>query len=269
MGFWLLNGLRTILDTEVDDGSAGSEELMSQIRENIEALFILLLDTGVGGAIDSDPPDDTTGFLVDAGASFADDEHNGRTLLITSGLAKSFMYTIDDTEAANDRIECADDNLYADGVRQADTYKILYDCLVNTDGHNHDDVNSSQVLAPTGQDVLFSFASDALSWAQVAAAWSTEAEFQVYIPANADTIEINCFAWRATGNTGKIRFQVNSGGLTSNELNITNGAGAWGNILTLDVSSLSPGWTDLDVQIFGANPFACYIGGCTAIWKAT
>lgn len=77
------------------------------------------------------------------GAGFADDEHNGRTILFTSGAGKGLFYTIDDTEAANNRVECAGDNLYADGIRSGDDYWILYDIKTNLTGHNHDDVNSA------------------------------------------------------------------------------------------------------------------------------
>lgn len=146
MSFWNVTALRTLLETETDADSPASEELMSQIRENIEALFLLLFKAASGTAT-SDPPNDSTGYFYDTAANFEDDEHNGRTLLITSGTAKGNIYTIDDTVAASDRVECTGDNLYADGVRSGDSYIILYD-LTNTSGHDHDGVNSSRVVLP-------------------------------------------------------------------------------------------------------------------------
>ena len=126
MSFWTaLSQLRTILATETDYDSPNSEELLEQIRENIEALFMLLLDTGDSGSATSDPPNNTTGVLADTGAAYDADEHNGRTLLIKSGLAIGNLYTIDDTTATT--LVCTGDNLYADGVRSADTYKVMYD----------------------------------------------------------------------------------------------------------------------------------------------
>jgi hypothetical protein len=142
MSFWSLAALRTILDTETDANSPGSEELMSQIRENIEALILLLLGTGISGTATSDPSNDANGYFYDTGSAWTDDLHNGRTLLITSGAAKGNMYVIDDTVNGSDRLDCTGDNLYADGVRSGDSYKILYDLKVNTDGHDHDGINS-------------------------------------------------------------------------------------------------------------------------------
>lgn len=143
MGFWNFGDLRTLLATETDNDSPGSEELISQIRENIEALFMLLLSTGVDGTATSDPSNDANGYFYDTAAGYADDEHNGRTLLITSGSAIGNTYTIDDTVAASDRLACTGDNLYADGVRSGDAYLILFDLKSNQDGHDHDGINSS------------------------------------------------------------------------------------------------------------------------------
>lgn len=140
--------LRTILATETDYDSPNSEELMEQIRENIESLFMLLLDTGDSGSATSDPPDDATGVLTDTGAAYSTDEHNSRTLLITSGNAIGNMYEIGDTTATT--LVCTGDNLYSDGVRQADTYKVLYDLKVNLDGHDHDGINSKSAVLADG-----------------------------------------------------------------------------------------------------------------------
>jgi len=146
MSFFDLSALRAILTTETDADSPINEELMSQIRENLEAILILLASTGITGSATSDPPNDTTGYLTDTASSWSNDDHNGRTLLLTSGLAKGNMYTIDDTDDANNRLVCTGDNLYADGVRSGDTYLILYDVKNNADGHDHDGINSSNVV---------------------------------------------------------------------------------------------------------------------------
>lgn len=143
MGFWNFGDLRTLLDTETDHDSPGSEELVSQIRENIEALFMLMLGTGVSGTATSDPSNNTNGYFYDTSGGWIDNQHNGRTLLITSGAAKGNTYTIDDTVDVSDRLDCTGDNLYADGVRSGDSYIILYDVKVNADGHDHDGINST------------------------------------------------------------------------------------------------------------------------------
>ena len=148
MSFWSIPALRTLLATETDSGSPGSEELVSQIRENFEALLMLLLATGASRTCTSDPSNDTNGYFYDTGAGWTDDQHNGRTLVMLSGSAVGNMYTIDDVVAASNRLACTGDNLYAAGVRSGDAYIITYDLKNNIDGHDHDGINSSQpVLA--------------------------------------------------------------------------------------------------------------------------
>lgn len=142
-----VNLLRIIQEAETLFDKPGSEEVISQIRENLEVIMLLMLYTGTGGTATSDPPDDTTGYFYDTAAGWADDEHNGRSLVIIDGLAAGNIYTIDDTDDANDRLVCTGDNLYADGVRSGDKYKIFYN-LKHTSSHTHDGVDSAEpVLA--------------------------------------------------------------------------------------------------------------------------
>jgi len=170
MSFWTaLSQLRTIPATETDYDSPNSEELLEQIRENIEALFMLLLDTGDSGSATSNPPNDTTGVLTDTAGGYSTDEHNGRTLFIKSGLAIGNLYTIDGTTATT--LVCTGDNLYADGVRSGDTYKVLYDLKVNTDGHDHDGANSKQINASIDQAALKSTTGEV---SQAATAWASK-----------------------------------------------------------------------------------------------
>lgn len=144
MAFFNISALRTLLATETDENSEANQLLFDTIRQNAEAFLMLMLSTGVSGSADSNPPNNTTGVLADAAPGFSTDAHNGRTLLITSGLAIGNLYTIDDTTAAT--IVCTGDNLYADGVRAGDTYLILYDLKNSTAGHDHDGVNSHNVV---------------------------------------------------------------------------------------------------------------------------
>lgn len=139
MAFFSLAALRMVLDTETDADSPGSEELLSQIRENFEALMMLLLDTGITTTC--------TGIsetvFTDSGSPFANVEV-GMTLLITSGVAKGKIYTIDATNNTT-TVTCTGDTLSSDGVVATDTAKVLYDLKVNTDGHDHDGVNAKKV----------------------------------------------------------------------------------------------------------------------------
>lgn len=138
--FTALSNLRMVLETETDADSPDNETTYGAIREAIECILMLAFDTGDSGSATSNPPDDSTGVLTDSGASYGVDDHNLRTLLITSGDAKGNFYTIDDTTATT--IVCTGDNLYSDGVRSGDDYKVLFDLKANSDGHDHDGVNS-------------------------------------------------------------------------------------------------------------------------------
>lgn len=157
---------RMILEGESDANSPGAEEFFSQVRENLEAILMLLAYTGTGGTATSDPPDDTTGYFYDTAAGFSDDEHNGRSLMIIDGLAAGNIYTIDDTVAASDRVECTGDNLYADGVRSGDKYKIFYN-IKHTSGHTHDDVDSPYVVLADDQVTQAKIAANAVGQSEV------------------------------------------------------------------------------------------------------
>ena len=167
MAWWTLSNLRTILTTETDADSGVTEESYSQFRENFECLVMSLLDTGDDGSATSNPPNDSTGVLTDSAGGYDADEHNGKTLLITSGLAIGNLYTIDDGTATT--LVCTGDNLYADGVRSGDTYKVLYDLKVNADGHDHDGVNSKAVGLADGQVTEAKIANLAVSEGKLAA----------------------------------------------------------------------------------------------------
>ena len=146
------SNLRAILDTETDADSPISETLMNAVRFYSENIIILTYSTGDTGSATSDPPNDATGVLTDTGAAYDVDEHNGRTLIITSGNAVGNIYTIDDTTATT--LVCTGDNLYSDGVRSGDDYEVFYDLLVNKDGHDHDGTNSSKINASIDQTAL-------------------------------------------------------------------------------------------------------------------
>lgn len=132
--FSLSNFDRFLLSTEDDANSPITEEYMQQIRTNLVGLLLLMLDTNVSGTV--------TGI---SGAVLTDTGDCGSivndwTLLITSGTAKGNIYTIDAHDA--DTITCTGDNLETDGVSIGDTWKALFDCKANLDGHDHDGVNT-------------------------------------------------------------------------------------------------------------------------------
>ena len=98
-----------------------------------------MLYTGDSRTASINPPDDATGVLTHAGAAFDVDEHNGRSVVIIDGNAAGNIYTIDDTAAQS--VTCTGDNLFSDGVRSGDAFKVFYN-LKNTSAHTHDGVDS-------------------------------------------------------------------------------------------------------------------------------
>jgi hypothetical protein len=111
----------TLVDNEINIrlNKAGSAmSIDSHVKNNISVYY----DGAFSGTATSDPSNDANGYFYDSGFGFVDDEFNSFTLFITSGSASGNSYTIDDTVAASNRLDCTGDNLYSDGVRSGDTY---------------------------------------------------------------------------------------------------------------------------------------------------
>ena len=136
MTWWTLSNLRTIQETETDQKSPVSEELMGQIRENLECLFRLLFDTGVSGTASANG---SGAVFTDSTKTWTADEHINRTLLITSGDDVGAMYTIDDNDATT--LTCTGDDL--SNISSGDGYLILHDVKgANGSVHTHDGVDT-------------------------------------------------------------------------------------------------------------------------------
>lgn len=150
MSFFNPNALRMLLEHETQANAPVNEETTSQVRENIEALLMLMAYTGTSGSLTSDPPNNTTGQVSDNTHSFGPNEHDGRSLVVTSGAAKGNIYpitlTLNFTMGSHD-LESAGNNLYADGLRSGDTYMIFYS-LDAPEAHTHNGVNSAGIEAP-------------------------------------------------------------------------------------------------------------------------
>lgn len=80
---------------------------------------------GTVGDASSNPPDDATGELPDSDhvPTFTADQYNGHILLITSGTAAGYECDITDTTTTS--IFCNGVNLYSQGVRSGDDYKVI------------------------------------------------------------------------------------------------------------------------------------------------
>lgn len=257
MSFFGYASLRMILESETDSDSPLSEELMSQLRENIEVLFLLLFYTGTSGTLTSDPPNDTTGVATDTG-NFSTDEHNGRTLLMTTGLAIGNLYTIDDT--TTNTLICTGDNLYADGVRSGDYYIVLYDVKASTVGHNHNGTNSNFVTLPAGSIMLpctMSEAATVLTYTPSAGnTWEDTTDesqnYRIYIPPGYTYIYAATRIKYSIGgsNYGRVRFRI--GTTYSNYCQSNSTTYAWFTDCIMDISSLS-GWQDIVWQMYSED----------------
>ena len=137
-----IDNLRFPDDTEVDADSPVSETLMQTLIHNFEALVLMMLKHGDAGTLTSDPPNDTTGVLTDSARSFDTDEHNGRSILFTSGNAKNLAFTITDTTATT--LTVSGTNLYDAGARSGDSYIITYWLNPNY-GHTHNGEDSNNI----------------------------------------------------------------------------------------------------------------------------
>lgn len=185
--FFDISKLRFIQESEVDYDSPGTEELFTQVKENQEALFHLLLFTGSSGTATTAPSSEE---FWDANSTWASDVHNGRTLVILSGAAAGKYYTIDDTisgATSTGKLIMTGDDLAADGVASGDKYKVLYN-LQNSTGHTHDDVNSPRVVLADDQVTQAKVADSAIGQAQLK---TTTASQNVSVsPSSAGTINL-------------------------------------------------------------------------------
>ena len=137
-----------MLSTQTDADSPWSQFVADKMRLMIEQQMLLTYGTDHSTDIAS-LTSSTDTVITTAASSYTVDQFNGMTLLITTGLAKGYMYTIDDVSTSTGggaKLTLTGDNAYADGVRSTDTYRILYDQLSNK-GHSHDNVNSQAVAA--------------------------------------------------------------------------------------------------------------------------
>ena len=269
MSFWSIAALRTILATETDADSPGSEELLYQIRENIEAILMLAFAVAPASTCTADPSNDALGYFYDTVPAWTDDLHNGRTLLIKSGAAIGNMYTIDNTDDANDRLDCTGDNLYADGVRSGDSYLILYDIKNNQDGHDHDGVNSREAVLAKGRvPVYIRKATEVeVEATEVAGAPLLVDYFRIYVPAAANKLYLA--ARLHNDGTEYAYLMLNeatagNGGVVQTNNNIY----AWIEETTgLDLSALSNQWVTINVYQWTSNALnTAYMMGYTIIW---
>ncbi len=241
MSFFSLAALRTILETETDYDSPGSEELLEQIRENFEALLMLLLDTGESGTVTTIAET----VLTDSGQSWTTDEHIGRTLLITSGVAIGNRYQI--TDSAGTTLTLGGETLVSDGVIVTDTFMIFYD-LTNTPAHDHDGVNSKYIEI----QIASGYYADTVTHTGDTN-YSNKALWYVYIPAHVQTFYFKLeIKTDDGGDTAYARIDV---GGQSAEVTHTGDTNWSEEDTTIDVSGLAAGYhlVTYDIKIGDAS----------------
>lgn len=260
--FKAISNLRMALNTETDADSPDNETTYGAIRSRVEYLMEILLGTGFEGTVTGI----ATTTITHAEAAQDVDEHNGRTTIITSGLAKGEFYTIDDT-AAQTLIHTGDD-LEADGVAINDTFKVLYDIKTNV-GHTHDDVDSPNVVLADLSIATAKLQNDSVTIEKIQHGtlhslpsesdqmtaltetgengFQTKATHRIYIPADATTLYGTLRARRAVdGVSCNVRFTVD--GNASSTYNVDHTAYQWSDEISLDCSALS-GWLELDIDL--------------------
>jgi len=281
-----LSNFAPLLDTETDYDTPFTQIQADKLRLFLEALTTLGYSTGATGTLTSDPSNSTDGHAIDTAAGFTDDEHNGRTLVFTDGNAIGNMYTIDDTSAAANRVTCSGDNMYADGARSGDAYEIFYDLMNNTDGHDHDGVNSASVVLADGvivnakigvgqiridrlasyvvQNVVASSASNEQSVTD--SSYGDYYEARLYFPTDCDSVQF-FYRVKVSGNTGYIKFRIS--GTDELEETFDNTSYAWVNSDVLDVSSYGGGVQTVRIYLKNSNAVSTtYNQGLTLAWRA-
>ena len=138
--FTAISALRMVLNSETDADSPDNETSYGALRVAIESLFMILLGTGFDGTVSGI----STTTITHADAAQGTDTHNGRTTIMTSGACKGNFYTIDDSD--DQTLIHTGDDPEADGVEIGDTFVVLFDIKANLDGHDHDAINSKNVV---------------------------------------------------------------------------------------------------------------------------
>lgn len=140
---------RSIQVDETDYNSPDNETTYAQVRINIETLIKAGFYTGDEGTLTQDPPDDTTGVLTDSAGGYSVDEYNDCLTVMVDGNGRGNVYTIDDTTATT--LVHTGDNLFSDQVRSGDAYMVFYNFMSPGTAHDHDGVNSAQVVLADNQ----------------------------------------------------------------------------------------------------------------------
>ena len=278
--FTAISALRMVLNTETDADSPDNETTFAAIRVAIESLFMILLGTGFDGTVSGI----STTTITHAEAAQVVDVHNGRTTLMTSGACKGNFYTIDDC-AAQTLIHTGDD-LEADGVAIGDTFVVLFDIKTNLVGHDHDAINSKNVVLADGSVATVKYADnsvtmekiehgtmhslpwdheDGTEYSRALDGYATVITGTIYIPTNATTLYGYFRTYRDTdGNDCNIRFSVDGNASAISNINTTSYT--WQAQIGLDCSAITAGYQTLIIELESQDSRTAYLKGYTFRW---
>jgi len=254
-----ISNFRFVLPGELDADSPDNEWTTEALRQYLDTLVLLLLGTGVTGTVTSI----TETVLTDSTKSWSTNEHRYRTLVITSGAATGNRYTIDANDSTS--LTLTGDTLVSDGVQVGDDYAIVYDIKNNTDGHDHDGVNSREVVLPDG---TVSAWSDDSEVSGSGGGYVTAKTIRIYYPGTFTRLTFAVELKAGSGDTAFCRLSDGSNASGQVSRNSTNYG--WVNLSSSwDISGLgwTPGaWKELYIQCKDDYSSGWYIRGVNIVW---
>lgn len=245
MAQWDISNISTLLlSTQTDADSPVSQFTMDKIRLMLEQLLLLTYDQGSTEGSVASLTTGTNTVITCAASSYGTDDFNGMTLLVTTGLAKGNMYTIDDVSTSTgggSKLTLTGDNAYADGARANDTYKILYDQLSNADGHDHDGKNSRYLTVQR----MFAYPDEI---DHTTTGYNIKTLWYVYRTADMDTLHFKYDARCYGAGTPSHDLEVSFGG-ASTTISSTN-IGSWSTKTgSLDISGEPSTWGYIQLRM--------------------
>jgi hypothetical protein len=138
MGFMIPGtDFRFLLESDTTYNSPVSEELFSQMRQNLEELFYYDRYTGFDGTLSVDP---TATLLTDSTKLWAVNGFANQIVVMTSGAAQGYFATVASNTSTT--ITCSGSSFLIMGAKSGDTFSIFY-ARSETTGNTHNGTNSA------------------------------------------------------------------------------------------------------------------------------
>ena len=251
--------IRIVIETETDAFSSDNETTYAGIRKLIERLIQWMKGEGSTGSVTTAPPDNTDGYLYDSAASWSDDEHNGRSVVMTSGTAKGKAFKIDDTDGSGSppKLVCqtlagAAVNLVTQGVTVGDDYEIFYD-LSDIVAHTHDGTDAEAVVLPDNTVQMSIMTSDDTEQNVSGTSPAAVFTFYMWLPSNVQNLTL---AMRLKTNNGSYAAggKIVISGTSIAVQGTTQTSYTWRTpTANVDVSALAGAGYEVSVQLYSNN----------------